>query len=852
MQCVDGFSVTEDHPDLEIHRRIDMDLQSLRQLRGAPATFEMMLPAFSKVEYAKRHEWIEALLERVEWNATQNNQHWLDHLSMLVQQAIGHHRKPGLSEAALLRMVKFGHELHSNFGSLMFHNLPDVLQQVFARRGRREPLPPDVVRALPRLIDHLTRIHSHSSATYAVAWRYFLDESASGFGGCFSDRVKQDWMAMPAAEHAAWGRLFALADHNWQAEQLARGKADKIAKALAEVGLEPVARRITDWIPDPARNPAEMSAIGMTLLRQILLWGVAQPALAIDDSLLRLAAVEWAEPAAGMLVKEWLGTFLQCLACRERIQTFACAERMLQNPHFSEYMAVRDLYEAQLAEATPVAVGVDGFPLTCPLQVVLDGVLRSCVPAHVVAGVDPSELDNLAFLQLQKGNISGSRGVARQAAIRQAGGQLTPLLRALHARTQWLIEHWPRANAYEEAGTPWLFWRCEAGYFYIDLLSQKISLELTDLITLCEVDRQGFFGVSPSQSIFHHCKARISLHGYEPALVAAMRMWVKSLHGTIAAMNLRKAVEWLLWFDTGSKVDVKQCWSSCIQADLRNSSVATAWIELLENRSLGTSGKPGRQWLKQAVGLFANVGAGEFRNRIQDWFAPFRDGQPMRLTVTGRDLLRNLVWYGAYIAKDPQVDRAISWFATAKWKTKADAGCMVAILPSFVMAVIERMPDNAAEVLGPLEPVLQGKTHDLYREHCAGRAGRVIAPYVPQPMPDPEVLKRRMMESAITQFGGKVVGNEIWIQGPTDRYRIEISAEAPIVRESDGKRVWVRQAEEGPFGFRKVARSNFQRMMDLADLQNPFAPNFATLSLYTMVLAGGVEDLYRIVEHPES
>ncbi len=97
----------------------------------------------------------------------------------------------------------------------------------------------------------------------------------------------------------------------------------------------------------------------------------------------------------------------------------------------------------------------------------------------------------------------------------------------------------------------------------------------------------------------------------------------------------------------------------------------------------------------------------------------------------------------------------------------------------------------------------------------------MIAPYVPQPRPDPEVFKRRMMESGIAQFGGKVVGNEIWIQGPTDGT-----------------------------GSRSVPKR--QLCANLADLQNPFAPNFATLSLDTMVLAGGVEDLYRIVEHPES
>jgi hypothetical protein len=58
-----------------------------------------------------------------------------------------------------------------------------------------------------------------------------------------------------------------------------------------------------------------------------------------------------------------------------------------------------------------------------------------------------------------------------------------------------------------------------------------------------------------------------------------------------------------------------------------------------------------------------------FQRRFAAWFEPFSKPEPLRLTVTGRNILRVLMWYGL-IAEDTRVDYALAGFAKAKWKTR--------------------------------------------------------------------------------------------------------------------------------------------------------------------------------------
>src|SRR5689334_24260229 len=54
-----------------------------------------------------------------------------------------------------------------------------------------------------------------------------------------------------------------------------------------------------------------------------------------------------------------------------------------------------------------------------------------------------------------------------------------------------------------------------------------------------------------------------------------------------------------------------------------------------------------------------------FRSRYREWFEPFRQSEPLKLTMPGRDMLRLMIWY-ALVAEDPQVDEAVAWFSQAQ------------------------------------------------------------------------------------------------------------------------------------------------------------------------------------------
>jgi len=69
------------------------------------------------------------------------------------------------------------------------------------------------------------------------------------------------------------------------------------------------------------------------------------------------------------------------------------------------------------------------------------------------------------------------------------------------------------------------------------------------------------------------------------------------------------------------------------------------------------------------------------------------------LTVTGRNILRVLIWY-ALIAEDPAVDRALGGFASAQWKTKENARCASQAEMAFAYVLAQRSPKQAAKVLG--------------------------------------------------------------------------------------------------------------------------------------------------------
>lgn len=845
---IDGFPADPAAPTFEAHLKIDEALRWQEETRGTYATGHPLNPNTDE----ERAAWREALLERVEWHCLQggtSSDRWLNDLSGYCNLLMGFPLPARLPDQSLLRLARFGDELHSNGrNGRYFHNLPEALAR--ALEGKPGPLGAELAVELNQLARYLVEIHSHSASTYAICWRLFLDVDHLPVGDCFSNRVSAEWRALTDPRKSALHALFALADHQWQSESHSPRFLQKVQKAVAGCGLDWLSAQFDAWIPNPGDGIASMSGAGMTLLRQMLIWTIAEPKLTVDRALYKLAGVQWDEFAREMLLKEWLGTFLQSLARRDPERAFAVAERLINNPQTAGFLQVRQFYESRLHEVMAsagvglAAKGIDEYPLAADPELeaeqrILDELLRSSARAIPAPGAS----------RLTPQTAYGTSQLAIEAAVRQAKDRTGPMLRAMRKRALWLAARHTNPAPETPGYGLWLNWRCNFGSFYCALLERPLDLSRDDLLGLLEVDSLAFLAVTPSERLYRLCVEWTDEHGFEPEVTAAIRKWAKSLHGPAAMSTLRKKVEWLLWFDPVGEVDAKHCWSSQIQISLREMDTARSsnWRRLLRNATSGASAAPPQKWRKQALKLYQAVGRGEFRLQLRSWFEPFRDGVPQRITTTGRDLLRSLLWF-ALVAEDPELDDVVTWFAQAHWKTKADAGKIGVLTPAFVHVVAARLPaGRAATVLERFHQQgqvrLMGKCFAVYEDLCQkiGRA-TAIEPKQNQRLPDAQKLIEKVLNSQIESIGGSVNVDEVLIHGLLDNYRIRRS-DGRITRVSDGKLIRIELDMKSPM------LAGLKPMIDGPDIQNPFAPNHFRLVLCAMILANDKFPLYgEIVE----
>src|SRR5262249_25780727 len=182
-----------------------------------------------------------------------------------------------------------------------------------------------------------------------------------------------------------------------------------------------------------------------------------------------------------------------------------------------------------------------------------------------------------------------------------------------------------------------------------------------------------------------------------------------------------------------------------------------------------------------------------------------------------------------------EVDEAISWLASAQWKTKQDKSRMTTLLPAFVYVMIERSPELAYRTLeiynrkGP-EP-LAGRTFRMYEELCArfGQKPSAEAPPAPKP-PDRDEIMRGLMERLLSSPNTRIDGDALIVTGVRDSYVIHIK-EFRIVRRSDGRLVRLE------IDWSKPLFSPFRAMLDGMDLQDPFRPNYFRILLCAQILS---------------
>jgi hypothetical protein len=230
-------------------------------------------------------------------------------------------------------------------------------------------------------------------------------------------------------------------------------------------------------------------------------------------------------------------------------------------------------------------------------------------------------------------------------------------------------------------------------------------------------------------------------------LVEPFRRFIPRL-GVPCNQTENARAEWFLWFEDVAPIAVNTCWSYRVKKDLRSMppEEAAAWRALLDNTTFMVTGTPTAKWMKAAEKLFPRVGVAGFRRRFVQWFQLFGKGQPLRITIAGRNVLRVLMWY-ALIAKDDAVDQALLTFANARWKTKQFAKRVAQAEMAFSYVVGQREPEAALPLLEALVEsgrAFEGSTtHDVYQQLCARqnrvpvKAGRQDARPAKEPAPNP-------------------------------------------------------------------------------------------------------------------
>jgi hypothetical protein len=87
-------------------------------------------------------------------------------------------------------------------------------------------------------------------------------------------------------------------------------------------------------------------------------------------------------------------------------------------------------------------------------------------------------------------------------------------------------------------------------------------------------------------------------------------------------------------------------------------------------------------WARRAEPLLAAVGIEDFREQIHVWFAPFRSGEPLPLSVAGSHVIKGLLWFCA-VARDEDLKECSLWLLDVKWKQKRNTEKVMVALEQF-------------------------------------------------------------------------------------------------------------------------------------------------------------------------
>ncbi len=308
-------------------------------------------------------------------------------------------------------------------------------------------------------------------------------------------------------------------------------------------------------------------------------------------------------------------------------------------------------------------------------------------------------------------------------------------------------------------------------------------------------------------------------HGYRTEIVEAVRQYHGTLHGSVTDQARRQHVGWWLWLDDVTPISQEECWSSIVRADLRTftGSRRNAWLALIGNMTFAIGSRMPAKWAAAAQAAMKAIEPEDFATQMRRWLAPMAENTPLRLTTSGRDILRTLIWDCQFCPADSQLDEALAWIYQASWKNKESR-------------------DRMLKIEGPLAEVLSARSPDL------AKPSNKPAPQPAPQAPDFHTLMSGVMGGAMsgamsralqsTPLGDRIEvhPDHISVRGQRDEYRIAMDG---VITRRSGRRVRVNMDSLPPYITQLV-----QPTVDAVDLaQGMFQPNRMRLFSLATILA---------------
>ena len=291
--------------------------------------------------------------------------------------------------------------------------------------------------------------------------------------------------------------------------------------------------------------------------------------------------------------------------------------------------------------------------------------------------------------------------------------ELPPQTLAVLRRIRWLDEH---DTELERAHISRIHLRMLLRVLY----SIKAEFTEADLVTNIDATTPLLGRVSPYGPI-DRVVEYLKKNDLTPELCRAMRGFQANLREEMSdsqssMQSLRQTLHMLLWMDEWEPPDPARCWSECIRRDFRGmeGEHRAKWRALLKHLRGNAPVRMPKGWARDAQALLDGVGLNDFQDRIASWFAPFRSGQPLPLSVAGSHVLKGLIWY-CVVAGDERLKGCALWLLDVKWRQKRNTEkSMVALTELGITReellarnlIKERVPDPMPQYLERLRSSL--------------------------------------------------------------------------------------------------------------------------------------------------